>query len=113
MQTRHTAPPELMLVAFPSLLSAAFTSKWCGMDHSERWFEANASKLGGKHFDKKYGRDKEGNSVNDEYHFNYDSFSKGLESSYSNPRTGLHNGGKFSKSYPISKTKIVFWDFIL
>lgn len=113
MQTRQTAPPELMLVAFLGLLSAAFTSKWCGMDHSERWFEANASKLGGKHFDKKYGRDKEGNRVKDDYHFDFDSFSKGNVSEYINPRTGKPNNYGYSDPFPTSKAKIVFWDFIL
>lgn len=34
-------------IAIPSVASAAFTSKWSGMKHKERWFEVNASKLGG------------------------------------------------------------------
>lgn len=115
MQTRQTAPPELMLVAFPSLLSVAFTSKWCGMDHSERWFEANASKLGGKHFDKKYGRDKDGNRVKDADHFDYDLFINIGKPAYDNPRiTGDDYTDDYNfRAFPTSKPKVVFWDFVL
>ena len=79
------------------------------MDHSERWFEANASKLGGKHFDKKYGQNKEENGVKDADHFDYEVFKSGGETKYFNPRTK----SKVQTAHRVSRTKIVFWDFVL
>lgn len=97
-------------IAIPSVASAAFTSKWSGMKHKERWFEVNASKLGAKYFDKKYGSGAEGYKEGDENYFDVQSFQNaGISSPYSNPRNGTRNRNSF---YPISGTHLVIWDFI-
>ncbi len=99
------------IVAIPSLLSAWKTSKWSGTQHGYRWFEVNASKLGAEYFDKHYGRDENGNRIHDENHFDYDNFISSINPSiYVNPRTGSTNQ---DHTYPVSGSKIVFWDFFL
>ena len=54
IQSQRMGPFYFQIVAIPSLLSAAFTSKWAGMDHDFRWFEIDASRCGARYFDKKY-----------------------------------------------------------
>lgn len=55
-------------------MSAAFTSNASGMEHDERWFEVDASNLGAKHFDRKYG------SGNPNYQPNSSEFSISINS---------------------------------
>lgn len=97
-------------IAIPSVASAAFTSKWSGMKHKERWFEVNASKLGAEYFDEKYGSGAKGYKKGDENYFDVQSFQNaGISSPYSNPRNGTRNRNSF---YPTSGTHLVIWDFI-
>lgn len=98
-------------ITIPSLASAAFTSKWSGMKHKERWFEVDASKLGGaEYFDKKYGSGAEGYKEGDRNYFDIKSFQNaGISSPYSNPRNAGWNRNSF---YPTSGTHMVIWDFV-
>jgi len=102
------------IVAIPSLASAAFTSDLSGgMKHSQRWFEVDASYLGAKYFDKKYGRGKEGYTPNSPDYFDIKAFKSypkkgGIDTRYINPRLGVD---KQDCGFPYS-SKVVFWDFI-
>ena len=95
-------------IAIPSVASAAFTSKWSGMKHKERWFEVNASKLGAEYFDEKYGSGAEGYSKKDPNYFDIESFQSNYLSPYQNPR----NNGYNNSYYPVSGSHMVIWDFI-
>ena len=95
-----------MKIAIPSLASAAFTSKFSGVDHDERWFEVNASRLGAKYFDKHYG----GYETDDENHFDISKFKIGGRTTYENPRLGISYQ---DKSFPMSDSTVLFWDFII
>lgn len=96
----------IMKIAIPSLASAAFTSKFSGVDHDERWFEVNASRLGAKYFDKHYG----GYETDDENHFDISKFKIGGRTTYENPRLGISYQ---DKSFPMSDSTVLFWDFII
>ena len=109
IQSLRLGPAYFSAVAIPSVMSAAFTSRLSGMDHNERWFETWASKLGGKYFDKKYGKDAKG-YVKGMPYFEYDAFRNNKKpTTYENPRNPYYNYGKF----PTSKKKLTIWDFIL
>lgn len=109
-QSLFLGPAYFSVVAIPSLLSASGTSRLSGMNHSDRWFEAWASKLGGKYFDKKYGSKAPGYHSGSPNYFNYDAFKTGKVTSYYNPRNNSHN---YMDKHPIHKKKLVFWDFFL
>lgn len=114
IQSQILGGAYLTVVAVPSLLSAAGLSDISGTDHSHRWFEVNASKLGAKHFDKKYGSGARGyndrfNNGTSENYFDINSFKSTNTSPYYNPR----NGGKNSSSHPTSGSHILFWDYLL
>lgn len=96
------------VVGFHSLMSAAFTSHWKGLDHNQRWFEVDASYLGAKHFDKHYGRGKKDFVYGDERFFDINAFRNGLKTSYLNPRTGWN----MDVHYPTSGARLNEWDFI-
>lgn len=104
------------VVTIPSLASAAFTSDLSGgMKHSQRWFEVDASYLGAKYFDKKYGRGKEGYTPNSPDYFDIESFRQGSPSSYYNMRLSIKNGKETANSrrYPTSGANVLVWDFFL
>ena len=92
------------VVAVPSVLSAAFTSKLSNRKHGDRWFERNANHLAAKHFHKKYGGDGS-KSVNN---FDKNAFLTLDSSHYINPRDGSNN----LYPYPDGSVSLVFWDFI-
>lgn len=100
------------IVALPSIASAAFTSKWSGMEHPDRWFEVDASNKGAKYFDKHYGSGKAGYTKGSENYFDIDSFrGRPLNfSPYRNVRTGEREQDKV---FPNTKGRVVIWDFIL
>lgn len=106
IQSQHFGPLYLNVIATKSLMSAWFTSKASKMSHSERWFEVDASALGAKHFDKKYGTGAEGYQKGDSRFFDIDSFRGGTASPYTNPRLG--NRTQLSS---MKKSKLVWWDF--
>lgn len=112
IQTQYMGPLFFPVVALPSLASASFTSSWSGMEHKERWFEVNASKLGARYFDRRYGSGKDGYEKNNSNYFDIYSFidTKYHISPYINPRT---LNFVQDHSYKISGSKFVIWDLIL
>ena len=110
IQSQILGGAYLTVVAVPSLISAAGLSDKAGTDHSHRWFEVSASKLGAKHFDKKYGSGASGYTERNENYFDKQSFWKEKTfSPYINPRIGDGNEEK----HPISGTDILFWDYLI
>jgi len=92
------------------LASATFTSKWSHMEHKDRWFEVNASNLGAKYFDKHYGQGAPGYTKNNADFFDINAFRYKNYTKYINPRLGTRHQ---DKTFPNTKGKIVFWDFII
>ena len=75
-----------------------------------RWFETNASRLGAKHFDMRYGSGAPGYDKNPDDYFNKSIFNKGgWDGTYTNPRTGY----VYQREHPIHGAKSTIWDFIL
>lgn len=109
VQSQQWGPAYFGGIAIPSLMSAAFVEKWSGVNHHDRWFEADASYKGAKHFDKKYGSGADGYNIGNPNYFNKDIFIRGGRTLYCNPRTESY----FQSSHPISPKKILFWDFVL
>lgn len=109
IQSQRMGPYYLPIIGISSLLSTAFTSDLSGVQHDQRWFEVNASKLGGEYFDKHYGRGKSNYDPNSEDFFDFKLFQTGGYPKYKNPRT---EEATYQYPNPISNRKIVFWDFI-
>lgn len=110
IQSQRFGPSFLLAIGMQSLLSTVGTSHSSGIDHKERWFEVDASYLGAKHFDKKYGSGANGYKPGSENFFDINSFQNAGQSPYRNPRIGLYIQ---DKSFYINNSKVVFWDFIL
>ena len=110
IQSQRWGALYLPVIGISSLASATFSSKMSGVEHKERWFEVNASKLGAKYFDKHYGEGAAGFQKHNENYFDVDKFINGGITPYINPRTGSYWQ---EKAFPISKPKITFWDFII
>lgn len=110
IQSQRFGLSFLPVIGIPSLLSAWKTSGWENMEHRQRWFEVDASYLGAKHFDKKYGSGANGYKPGSENFFDINSFQKGGSSPYINPRYGTIEQ---DKGHYINNSKLVFWDFIL
>lgn len=100
IQSQFMGPTYLFAVAIPSIMSAGFTSKEAGMDHQERWFEANANRLSVNYFEKKYGKSTPGYDPTDCNYFNKEWF------------VNLKNN-KGKTMFPLHKKKLIIWDFIL
>ncbi len=108
IQSQIMGTSYLSFVAIPSGLSIDATSPLMGMTHDDRWFERSASKLGAKHFDKKYGSKAIGYNENGPNYFNINVFKNGGTSLYVNPRTG-----KFYQGPNLTEhTKFNIFDFI-
>ena len=88
IQSQLFGPSYLPIIGIPSFLS---NTHLLGNSHSTRWFEVDANKRGANHFDKKYGRGKDGYIYKDENYFDRDSFENYVISPYVNPRTGTTN----------------------
>ena len=109
IQSQRMGISYFRLVAIPSLLSAAFTSRLSGLDHSDRWFERDANKLSGAYFDKKYGSNAYGYVKGSPDYFDLDAFRNLRETEYFNPRDNTKN----MNPRPTSFKRLTFWDFIL
>jgi len=110
IQTQRWGVLYFPVIAIPSLASATFTSKWSHMEHKDRWFEVNASNLGAKYFDKHYGQGAPGYTKNNADFFDINAFRYKNYTKYINPRLGTRHQ---DKTFPNTKGKIVFWDFII
>lgn len=106
IQAQRMGPVYTGLVALPSLISASKDDGWSGVEHSYRWFEQDASRLGGNHFYKKYGKQAEGYDGSYGY-FDMDAFISGKDIPYNNPRTGSY----IQSGRPVSGGKNLWWDF--
>lgn len=110
LQSLVMGPLFFPIVAFPSLLSAMGTSRLCGMRHEERWFEADASRRGARHFLSRRRRQKAEGVAADEGWLQMRAFRRGGPTPYVNPRTGLRWQDKM---FATSALRIVIWDFVL
>lgn len=77
----------LPVIGLPSALSNLGIGSTSDDKQLRRWFEIDASKRGARHFDKYYGRGREGYTPNDPNYFDLQSFVTGNSSPYFNPRT--------------------------
>ena len=93
-----------------SIGSKKATSGVGGSDHGSRWFEVQASRMGAKHFDEKYGSGAAGYIQGSADYFDYESFSNSNYSPYYiNPRYGTNYQG----TYPTSGARFSIWDIIV
>lgn len=107
IQVQQWGPLFFPFIAIPSFASAAFIDNWSGIDHQYRWFEVNASRLGAKHFHRKYGKG------HGEDYFDIKAFSEeNVASEYKNPRTGGYNSVDYHPIYH-SDIKHTIWDYII
>ncbi len=84
-------------IAIPSLISAWLFPK----NHENMWYEKNASMLGARHFNRKYGQGCSDYIQGDERFFDINSFIHyNKKSPYTNPRTGNHNSFGNPVSFP-------------
>ena len=106
IQSNWFGPFYLPVIGSTSLLSAGGLGK---PDHEYRWFEVQASKMGGNYFDKKYGSGKNGYSKLSPDYFDKQSYEKGGIAPYLNTRTGTR-----SQFYnPISGAQFSGWDVVI
>ena len=110
VQSQLLGPFYLSVVAFPSLTS---TLNLGGYDHDTRWFEVNASYLGSRHFDRKYGRGAQGYKPGDPNYFDIDAFSTGNPTLYYNIRNGNNTVDGKGISNPIYNPRHSGWDYII
>ena len=110
VQSQLLGPFYLSVVAFPSLTS---TLNLGGYDHDTRWFEVNASYLGSRHFDRKYGRGAQGYKPGDPNYFDIDAFSTGNPTLYYNIRNGNNTVDGKGISHPIYNPRHSGWDYII
>ena len=107
-QHLRLGPAYLPVVGVPSLLSASHLTG--SIPHKMRWFEVDASRRGAEHFDKKYGRGKEGYEQGSADYFDINSFQSLHDSPYSNPRDKTFNNRNY---FPISNSISNSWDYII
>jgi len=77
----------LPAIAIPSGISAGTNISF----HGDRWFEANASRLGMEYFDEHFGTGATDYMPNSPNFFDANSFVNGTRSPYNNPRTRNSN----------------------
>ena len=109
-QSQLLGPLYLGVVALPSLTS---TLNLGGDNHETRWFEVNASYLGARHFDRKYGRGAQGYKPDDPNYFDIDAFSTGNPTLYYNIRNGNNTVEGKDTSNPIYNPRHSVWDYII
>ena len=105
IQSQYFGAFYLPIVATTSLGSAMGIG---GNDHSTRWFEVQASKMGAEHFDSLYGSGAKGYKKESPDFFDKESFVKGGRSPYVNPRLGSTYQGR--KGNPIDGARFTGWD---
>lgn len=107
IQAQRMGPAYTGIVAIPSLISASKDGGWSGVSHDYRWFEQNASMLGAKYFDRKYGRGAEGYKEGSENHFHKNLFYMGSDTPYLNPRKGNYS----QPNNPVENPRSLWWDY--
>ncbi|MCP1994997.1 FG-GAP-like repeat-containing protein [Flavobacterium sp. HSC-61S13] len=108
LQSQKFGPFYLSAVAFPSVRDHVREEG----RHGTRWYEAMASSLGGKYFDKKYGSGAKGYVEDSEDFFNLNAFKKeNVNTKYKNPRNeGNNNSGHgFNYRYHFSDFLYMFF----
>jgi len=105
IQSQYFGALYLPIIATTSLAS---TQKIGGSDHSTRWFEVQASKMGAEHFDRLYGSGAKGYKKGSSDFFDKESFVNGKWSPYINPRLGSSYQGR--KGNPIDGARFTGWD---
>ena len=106
VQGQWFGPLYLPVVASTSVLSAIGVG---GSDHGSRWFEVQASRMGAKHFDEKYGSGATGYNQQSENYFDYNAFSNGYNTNYKNPRTDQYTQSR----HQTSDARFSIWDVII
>lgn len=107
IQSQRVGPYFLPLIGITSAASSEL--KVGGRPHGTRWFEVNASKLGGNYFDKKYGRGASNYQEDSPDFFDINVFKKGGITRYINPRTNNYKQG----AHPTSNARHTWWDFFI
>ena len=122
IQGQWFGPLYIPVVATTSVLSAAGLG---GEDHGSRWFEVQASRMGAKHFDEKYGSGAAGYLQDSPNYFDYRSFSQGGNSPYINPRYILNPNSRprftngtltpinYQSGHQTSGARFSVWDVIV
>ncbi len=106
IQSNWFGPFYLPVIGSTSLLSAAGLG---GEDHSTRWFEVQASRMGANHFDKKYGSGKEGYMKGSPDYFDKNHFMTGGITAYLNTRTN----SRYQYPHPTSGARFSIWDVLV
>lgn len=106
VQSQWFGPLYIPIVATTSLTSAMGLG---GDDHHSRWFEVQASRMGAKYFDKRYGSGKDGYVHGSANYFDYDAFGSGRNTAYLNPRTR----NNIQSAHPTSGARFSIWDVFI
>ena len=104
IQSNWFGPAYLPIVAKTSIISAAFDQ-----NHESRWFEVQASAMGAKYFDKRYGSGASDYFIGSPDHFDMQTFSTGGNTRYLNPRTGSFD----QNDHPINGAGFHWFDLIV
>ena len=100
IQSQQWGPMYIGAIGIPSLISAWYYGDDPQYKHRYTWIERNASKLGGTHFDKRYGSYRDGYQNGSPDFFDIKSFEYGTKSPYKNDRKGNYNYTELQKGYP-------------
>lgn len=112
LQSQRWGAMYLPAIGLPSVVSAMGTG-----EHKKQWYEVNASRLGAKYFDNKYGSKASGYEEGNPNYFSHYYFVHGRygyrteygeDPPYKNPRTNSFNG-----THPISNPNMSFWDIFI
>lgn len=101
-------PLYLSTVAIPSVMDFLIDSD----KHDTRWYEAMASSLGGRYFDKRYGSGAVGYTPDSPDFFDINSYRNvNVLSPYTNPRSGGNNIGTYSSAFALRWSDVSYFSF--
>ncbi len=120
IQSKYLGPLYLPLVAPASMKSVLLRDENIGT-HQNRWFEALASRYGGRYFDKHYGSGASGYIAGSANYFDLNSYRTGARTIYNNPRggrnfrpdTAFDGIEQFHWTDPYLYTNLPFWILLL
>ena len=108
LQSKYLGPLYLSTVAIPSVMDFYIEPD----RHHTRWYEAMASSLGGKYFDKHYGSGAAGYEQGSINFFDLNSYrNERTESPYMNPRNGGYNRGGNTSHYRLHWSDLGYFLF--